>query len=435
LGGVMGVLAQSTVCTGNSGFHEITTVPCTPTGSSIVVRFCIFVAITHNDHGGGVYVNAETSVVQIRSDAVFDSTVPAVNNKDGGGVCLSPVALGTSVCDSCGSHCKARSGGLVMVKVNPPSVALSIEFKGLSAANCTGTWGAVGEEAGTQGELSHCNFTCCMGDTTVEGHGAAGLNQGGDGGSETGGEFLLFVGCEEARGCFNADRTGGATLQKCCFVDNAISAITIRQYRSEVLVKLCYFKGAAAVVEFWHVSGSPGGSAYVTVETCLFAGALPAMPTTLVTLAGVQVTATSTRIAFDTASMIPTCGGIAGPTGGCEETRSRANSRTMGGTTGFTATELVTATEGFAATDNVALGVTQNPESAAHRRSGPDPSPSPTPTDAETPMPSEDATPTPDASETRTVGESATGGGLTLGQWLGLGAGLLLALIAAACLG
>jgi hypothetical protein len=106
-----------------------------------------------------------------------------------------------------------------------------------------------------------------------------------------------------------------ATFESCSFVDNAVMAITFYQYRPQVLVKACYFEGTDAVRN-WD-TGS--GSGWVTMEACLFAGDVPSM-LTRVTLTGVQFAYTSTEIGFNTASMIPTCGGIAGPTHVFEET-------------------------------------------------------------------------------------------------------------------
>jgi hypothetical protein len=71
----------------------------------------------------------------------------------------------------------------------------------------------------------------------------------------------------------------------------------------DVLV-FCYFVGT-------NLTGSTFKSGSVLVDRCLFAGAVPTMPVSF-TLTGAQISYTSTGISFDTASLLPTCGGIGG---------------------------------------------------------------------------------------------------------------------------
>jgi hypothetical protein len=57
--------------------------------------------------------------------------------------------------------------------------------------------------------------------------------------------------------------------------------------------------------------GIPFRVGWVLVSSCVFAGGLPAFDASFI-VAGVQRSFTATQISFDTASMLPTCGGVAG---------------------------------------------------------------------------------------------------------------------------
>jgi hypothetical protein len=87
-------------------------------------------------------------------------------------------------------------------------------------------------------------------------------------------------------------------------VSNSVGAI-VHVYASvqDVLV-FCYFV-STNLKGNWFDRGS------VLVDSCLFAGAVPAMSVSF-RLTGVQISYTSTRISFDTASQLPTCGGNGG---------------------------------------------------------------------------------------------------------------------------
>jgi hypothetical protein len=196
---------------------------------------------------------------------------------------------------------------------------ISVVYKGLSVVACPSKWGAVGEESGTQGEVSECNFASLVGSMVgSEYQGAAALGQGGNARSSTSANCLLFVNSARARGCWWCDLAGEAKFEACSFVDNLISAITFWNYEPRVCVRSCYFK-ETGVVYNW--GSTVSGGARVTVEACLFVGAVPSMPTR-VTLTGVQVSFTSTEIEFNTASMLPTCRGLTGIFG---ETRMNWN--------------------------------------------------------------------------------------------------------------
>jgi hypothetical protein len=131
---------------------------------------------------------------------------------------------------------------------------------------------------------------------------AAALSQ--EGSSSTGASFLLITGCSLGFGCFHRWLGDAATFLQCSFVSNSIGAIGHNSASAQDVVRFCCFVDT-------NLKGSLFNSGSVLVDSCLFAGAVPAMPGSFI-MTGAQIGYTSTGISFDTASLLPTCGGIAG---------------------------------------------------------------------------------------------------------------------------
>jgi hypothetical protein len=300
LGRFLGVLTQSADCTGNDVI-QVVREHCGPTatGSSIVIRLCSFVSIhyTAGENGGGIYVSNSNYVVEVRGDSFFNCTA----QDHGGGVYLQSVRAGTSIIDSCACQCAAYGGAFATVR--SVGSAIGVVFQGLSVVACPGVWGAVSQEHGVQGKVSECNFTKVVSSLAAgpTAYWAAALNQGGDYAVSTNATFLLFVGCDLGKGCWHSDEIGPAFFQSCSFVDNPIAALALWEYWSQVLVRMCYFKGTD-VVQNWN--GQDNGVVKVTLDDCLFAGEVPTLPTRAA-LSGVQVSFTTTEMSFNTASLLP----------------------------------------------------------------------------------------------------------------------------------
>jgi hypothetical protein len=103
-------------------------------------------------------------------------------------------------------------------------------------------------------------------------------------------------------------------FRQCLFVDNAIGAIAHTSLAaSEDRIEMCYLCNTS-------VRGGVFAAGSVVASDCLFASEVPSMPESFIPT-GVQVSFTSTVISFDTISLLPMCGGVAGlPTGTQRET-------------------------------------------------------------------------------------------------------------------
>jgi hypothetical protein len=125
-----------------------------------------------------------------------------------------------------------------------------------------------------------------------------------DRGSSTNASFVLIAGCSEGKGCFGNWWGNAAAFRHCSFVNNSVGAIAHDWAWWRDVLMFCYFVSTNLI-------GGWFGGGKVLVDSCLFAGAIPAMPESF-KLKGVQIGYTSTRISFDTASLLPTCGRIGG---------------------------------------------------------------------------------------------------------------------------
>jgi hypothetical protein len=131
---------------------------------------------------------------------------------------------------------------------------------------------------------------------------------------------VLIADCGGGFGCLCENCGRPRHLRQCVFVDNAVGAIAHASYEAaqDVMESCCFVNTSLRGTAFW--AGS------VVIDRCLFAGEVQSTASIVPT--GVQVGFTSTETSFDTASLLPTCGGVGlpptpretGPTETSEET-------------------------------------------------------------------------------------------------------------------
>jgi hypothetical protein len=179
--------------------------------------------------------------------------------------------------------------------------------EGLSAFECSSNQGAMADSnVRTWGSVS--NFTRLNGDWGSFPGVAAALYEEFYGSANA--SFLLFANCSGGTGCFRAYLEGQATLLHCHFVGNAVGAIAhhvadplLSEVAPTTLVRFCFFKDTK-------LRGSEFDGS-VTLEGCLFADEVES--TAGFVSIGAQVANIATHLVFGTASLLPTCGGVAIP--------------------------------------------------------------------------------------------------------------------------
>jgi hypothetical protein len=173
-----------------------------------------------------------------------------------------------------------------------------IALAGLSVFDSSSWYGAICDQH-VWATASCSNLTNLKGEWGSDAGRAAVIYQGGR--ASLNGSFLLFANCSRGYGCF-CKSGGNATFWHCVFLDNSVGAIAHFFDASQDLVGSCYFVNTG-------LGGSLFDAGTVLVVSCLFAGEIPSNASFILT--GIQVSFTSTEIKFDTASMLPTCGGVA----------------------------------------------------------------------------------------------------------------------------
>jgi hypothetical protein len=270
---------------------------CLPTGGSIDIVYAMFDGIFNRGDGGAIYVGSSTSVVQLRADAFFNCSAGAVGSSYAGGcVYLYSVKTGTGVSDCCAAKCGADAGSFWFVW----SPSVDVNVTGLAVGDCASCYGAI-DDRYTRGAVSGSNFTslnASWGSTPV----AAAIWQGNSGASTTA-SFVAFVRCVGGYGTFYENYGGAATFSDCRFEDSTGAVAHDSGATAQDFLTRCFFLRTAP----W---GSQFANGKVTLVGCLFAAEVSLTASFLTS--GVQVSFTSTAIVFDTASLLATCGGVAG---------------------------------------------------------------------------------------------------------------------------
>jgi hypothetical protein len=114
--------------------------------------------------------------------------------------------------------------------------------------------------------------------------------------------FTLFKGCVGGRATFYALGGGGAAFGECVFERCEAAVGHWSAAAGQDILERCFFANTTLM-------GSEFLEGSVLLLNCLFAGDAPPMPSSFLT-AGSQQGNTVTRIEFDTASLIATCGGL-----------------------------------------------------------------------------------------------------------------------------
>ena len=116
---------------------------------------------------------------------------------------------------------------------------------------------------------------------------------------------LLIAHCSGGFGCICENSRRSTRLRQCLFVDNAVGAIAHSSHQAaQHLVESCWFVNT-------NLRGTAFWAGSVWMDSCLFASEVQSTARFVPT--GVQIGFTSTEISFDTASLLPTCGGIGLP--------------------------------------------------------------------------------------------------------------------------
>jgi hypothetical protein len=209
------------------------------------------------------------------------------------------VGTGTDVIDSCATKCASFAGSFVYLHSEA-----DVEWKGISVSDCGSACGALCYNC-ARATVSGSNFTNLEGKWGSDAWAAA-IDQDVRG-SSMNASLVLIAGCSEGKGCFANSWGGGggaAAFPQCSCWSNTVGAIAQRWTSVQDVLVFCYFVGT-------NLTGSTFNSGSVLVDRCLFAGAVPTMPERF-TQTGAQISYTSTGISFDTASLLPACGGIGG---------------------------------------------------------------------------------------------------------------------------
>jgi hypothetical protein len=208
------------------------------------------------------------------------------------------VRLGTNVIDCCATKCMSYGASFVCIDCYSQG---DVEWKRISVFDCGSAFGTL-DHINAPAMASASNFTNLVGRWNSSALAAALFQESSR--SSTNASFVLMAGCSEGRGCFVTRGGGASAFRQCSFVGNSVGAISHSSANVQDVLMFCYFINTNLTGNLFI-----GGS--VLVDRCLFAGAVPAMPMSFI-LTGAQRSYTSTRISFDTASLLPTCGGIGG---------------------------------------------------------------------------------------------------------------------------
>jgi hypothetical protein len=284
-------------CTENDGI-ELIVERCTPTGDFINISFIQFEGCFYGGSGAAIYVY-DSSWVTICSCSFRNCSAWTTTISYGGCAYLRDVKSGSSVIDSCATKSGSRWGSFVCLWSDA-----DVALKGLSVFVCSSECGALYECVRVTAAAS--NLTSLMGEwNSRSGYAAAIWLDGLLEESSTNGSFLLIANCSGGYGCFFKDSWNASSFRRCNFVDNSVDAIAHEPWAtSQTIMESCYFANTN-LIGWWFLAGS------VLVDSCLFAGDVQSTASLILT--GVQISFTSTGIKFDTASLLPTCGGVARP--------------------------------------------------------------------------------------------------------------------------
>jgi hypothetical protein len=299
LGGLLGVLGKSAVCTGNDEPGTVTD-HCEATGSAISIAFMTFLDIFYAGDGAAVRVE-DKALVSLRSVAFYNCTTQAEGYYMGGCACLMQVESGTEIIDTCAGNCGSGAGSFVWMTGSDADVAL----KGLALVECSSTFGTIHYQD-IETVVSTSNFTC-LGAELVDLRSSRGVifQTWFESPCTTNGSFLLFANCSDGDGLFLKWSGDVAVFVQCSFVSNAIGAIAhFGGGDGRDLMKFCYFANT-------NLSGYAFREGSVLLDCCLFWGEVQSTGGFVPT--GVQAGFTSTEISFETASLLPTCRGVARP--------------------------------------------------------------------------------------------------------------------------
>jgi hypothetical protein len=289
-------------CTGNDLVQTITARCTPPTAAFTLVKFTSFVSCSAvNDYGGAVYINYDALVV------ILSASFLNCQAKYGGCAYLGQLRSGTSVVDCCATRCNASFGAVWFAQFILPDrfARKDLMWKGISAFGCVCSTGGLWDES-ARTTASDSNLTN-LGGTASNNEGPGIWDRRI---CSTTGSFLLFAGC---RGLYSVivrdgEEDDASNYRQCLFIGNSRGgAISQEAEGHRTVMEACYF------VYTKLRGGGPWNYVWGTVliVNCLFSGAVEV--TTHYPLTGVQITFTSTRISFDTASLLPTCGGVAQP--------------------------------------------------------------------------------------------------------------------------
>jgi hypothetical protein len=202
------------------------------------------------------------------------------------------------IADCCAMKRRALYGSFAWL--NSP---IDLAVKGLAVSNSTGGNGALDDHS-VHAVVSDCNFTGLVGDGGRNEYVgwpayASALYQEQSG---TNASRSLFRNCTGGNGCFYAKSGNASTFSCCSFVgcDNAIAHAA--EAPVEDVCEACFFDGT-------RLRGNRLLAGSVLLDGCLFAGEVPAFDAGFNTT-GDQVGFTSTALEIDTASLLPTCGGV-----------------------------------------------------------------------------------------------------------------------------
>jgi hypothetical protein len=177
-----------------------------------------------------------------------------------------------------------------------------VALKGLSVFDVSSAEGAL-SNAMARARASGSNLTSMRG-WGVHPAGVGALHQFGIlPGVSTNLSFFLLANCSGGEGCFVKGQ-GSAIFRQCLFVDNPAGAVAhVSGATMQTRLESCHFVNT-------RLRGGRLLDGSVLVDSCLFAGEVQSLASFILT--GVQISFTSTEIEFDTASQLPTCGGVAG---------------------------------------------------------------------------------------------------------------------------
>jgi hypothetical protein len=237
------------------------------------------------------------------------SGAEGVDYHSGGCAFLYDVLSGSSIADCCATKCGAYAGSFWYIQTQNVDAFV----KGLAAFDCMSAQGAL-RDAYPRVRVSGCNFTSQDGTWGWDADAAAVYQTSSE--SSTNASFTLFESCVGGYATvtlinrFYLEYGNAATFVECIFLDSD-AAIAHDGATGQDVVGRCFFANTTLKSSVFD-----GGS--VLMRDCLFAGAVPAIPASFTT-EGSQQPNTATTIAFDTASLLETCGGPPMPTPGASQ--------------------------------------------------------------------------------------------------------------------